>query len=158
MILSNILYSKHKKVISRDDTKKSDLTIFSFISYLFQDLGFIRVEGKVFNYQTWMVKIELDHRLVTTRILQRSYTDTTLFNFKIQLVEIEKRIAVHKYCSRKGLVAIEHIFGLQQELGETMSVEITSSCVQRSPLGCSLFLKNHLFLMDIKPRPSFTDR
>ena len=112
----------------------------------------------MFNYQTWMVKIELDHRLVTTRILQSSHTDTTLFNSKIQLVEIEKRIAVHKYCSHKGLVAIEHIFGLQQELGETMSVEITSSCVQRSPLGCSLFFKNHLFLMDIKPRPSFTDR
>ena len=57
-----------------------------------------------------MVKIELDHRLVTTRILQRSYTDTTLFNFKIQLVEIEKRIAVHKYYSRKGLVAIAHFW------------------------------------------------
>ena len=25
-------------------------------------------------------------------------------------------------------------------------------------VGCSLFLKNHLFFMDINPRPSFTDR
>ena len=67
-------------------TKKSNLTFF---------LLFIRVEGKVFNYQTWMVKIELDHRLVTTRILQSSHhahTDTTPFNFKILLEEKEKRI------------------------------------------------------------------